>query len=221
MAYDRLNPQQRREQLLDTGAAMFAEKPYDEVLIKDVAARAGVSRALMYHHFLSKRDFYVAILKRANDRFSRCVSPDPGLTLAQQLARSLEAQIQSFVDHPFGAVAINRHALAYDPATKDFISEELNLVCQLLIDQLVAEGHLRDAAEIAVDGWFAFIRAACAKWIQSQSISQADLAKVCLHAFDCTLGTRRATCGDGYSEYAICGEYFAVLTAGVGDDLAW
>jgi len=39
----RLEPQKRREQLLDTGAAMFAERPYDDVFVEEIAARAGVS----------------------------------------------------------------------------------------------------------------------------------------------------------------------------------
>lgn len=58
----------RRDELLDVGAAMFAEKPYDEVLIEDVADRAGVTRSLMYHYFPNKRDFYIAIFQRASDR---------------------------------------------------------------------------------------------------------------------------------------------------------
>lgn len=36
----RLQPQQRREHLLDTAAAMFAEQPYDDVMIQDIAALA-------------------------------------------------------------------------------------------------------------------------------------------------------------------------------------
>jgi len=36
----------QRKQLRDTGPAMFAEKPYDDVL---------------YHYYESKRDFYVAM----------------------------------------------------------------------------------------------------------------------------------------------------------------
>jgi AcrR family transcriptional regulator len=34
----RLEPQQRREQLLDIGAALFAEKPYEDVFMEDIAA---------------------------------------------------------------------------------------------------------------------------------------------------------------------------------------
>lgn len=45
MTSRRLDPQQRREHLLDTAAALFAEKPYDDVLMEDIAVRAGVSRA--------------------------------------------------------------------------------------------------------------------------------------------------------------------------------
>ncbi|MGA9357303.1 MAG: TetR/AcrR family transcriptional regulator [Mycobacterium sp.] len=183
----RLEPQQRREHLLDTGAALFAEKPYEDVLMEDIAARAGVSRSLLYHHFSSKRDLYVAIFKRASGRFLARVGPDPQLPFAEQLAIALEAHIQSFVDHPFEAVTISRGALSDDPAIQAIVAEQLNVVGQRLVDQLVAEGRLRDATEIAVEGWLAFVRAACVKWIQSQNISRADLTETCLRAFDCAL----------------------------------
>jgi AcrR family transcriptional regulator len=185
----RLKPQQRREHLLDTGAALFADKPYEDVLMEDIAARADVSRALLYHYYPNKRDLYVAIFKRASTRFLARVSPEPQLPLAEQLAAGLEAHIQSFVDHPFEAVTINRGALSDDPAVQAIIAEELNVVGQRLINQLVAEGCLRDATEIAVEGWLAFVRAACVKWVQSQNISRSDLTEMCLRAFGCVLGT--------------------------------
>ena len=159
----RLQPQQRREHLLDTAAAMFAEEPYDDVMIQDIAARAGVSRALMYHYFSTKRDVYAALFKRASDRVLARVSPDPRLPLAQQLATALEGHIQSFVDHPFEAITINRGALSDDPAIRAIVAEQLNVVGQRLVDQPVAEGHTRDATEIAVEAWLAFVRAACVK----------------------------------------------------------
>ena len=168
---------------------MFAEKPYEDVQMEDIAVRAGLSRSLLYHHFSCKRDLYVAIFMRASNRFLARVSPDPQLSLAEQLVSALESHIQSFVDHPFEAVTINRGALSDDPAFQAIIAEELNVVGQRLINQLVAEGCLRDATEIAVEGWLAFVRAACVKWIQSQNISRADLTDMCLRAFDCALDT--------------------------------
>lgn len=36
MTRRRLKPHERREQLLDTAAAMFAEKPYEDVWVEDI-----------------------------------------------------------------------------------------------------------------------------------------------------------------------------------------
>jgi AcrR family transcriptional regulator len=189
VASRRLKPQLRREQLLDMGAALFAEKPYEDVWMEDIAARAGVSRATLYHYFPSKRDLYIAIFERASNHMLARANPDPRLPLAEQLANGLEAHIQYFADHPFEAIAINRGALSDDPAIQAIITEELNVVGRRLIDKLVAEGHPRYVTEIAVEGWLAFVRAACVKWIQSQNISRADLTEMCLRAFGCALGT--------------------------------
>jgi AcrR family transcriptional regulator len=185
----RLEPQQRREQLLDTGAAMFAEKPYEDVWMEDIAARAAVSRATLYHYFPSKRDLYVAIFMRARNRLlARVANPDPQLSFAEKLAAGLEAYIQYFADHPFDAIAINHCALSDDPAIQAIITGELNVVGQRLIDKLVAEGRLRDVTEIAVEGWLAFVRTACLQWVQSQKISRDDLTEMCLRALDGALG---------------------------------
>ncbi len=183
----RLTPEQRREQLLDTGAALFAEMPYEDVPMETIAAHAGVSRATLYHYYSSKRDLYVAIFKRASDRFLARVTLDPQLPFAGQLATALESHIQSFVDHPFEAFAINRGALSDDPAIQAIVAEELSVVGQRLIDELVSGGCRRDSTEIAVEGWLAFVRAACVKWTQSQSISRAELTHMCIRAFDCAL----------------------------------
>jgi AcrR family transcriptional regulator len=50
----RLSPERRREQLLQIGARLFAEHPYEDVWIEEVAELAGVSRGLLYHYFPTK-----------------------------------------------------------------------------------------------------------------------------------------------------------------------
>ena len=50
----RLSPEDRRAELLALGAEVFGKRPYDEVRIDEIAERAGVSRALMYHYFPDK-----------------------------------------------------------------------------------------------------------------------------------------------------------------------
>jgi AcrR family transcriptional regulator len=164
----------------------------------------------VYHYYPNKRDLYVAIFKRASRRLLARASPHPQLPLGEQLAAGLEAHIQSFVDHPFEAVTINRGVLSDDPTIQAIIAEQLNVVGQRLVNELVAEGHPRDVTEIAVEGWLAFVHAACVKWIQSQSIPQADLTEMCLLAFDCALGTSTSRLRSRGGESATSGDHPAV-----------
>ena len=49
--YSRLDPEHRREQILDAADWLFAERAYDAVSIEDVAKAAGVTRGLVHHDF--------------------------------------------------------------------------------------------------------------------------------------------------------------------------
>jgi AcrR family transcriptional regulator len=53
----------RRAAILDAARLAFAEGSYHEVSLDSVADRAGVSKALLYEHFSSKRELYQAMLE--------------------------------------------------------------------------------------------------------------------------------------------------------------
>jgi AcrR family transcriptional regulator len=56
--------QQRREQLLDVARALFAERGFEATSIEEVAARAGVSKPIVYEHFGSKEGIYEVVKDR-------------------------------------------------------------------------------------------------------------------------------------------------------------
>ena len=58
----RLSPEQRRAQLIAIGVAFLAEHPLDELTIDELATRAGVSRALIFHYFDSRQGVERAIV---------------------------------------------------------------------------------------------------------------------------------------------------------------
>ncbi|GAB3567952.1 TetR/AcrR family transcriptional regulator [Amycolatopsis endophytica] len=60
----RLEPDERREQILACAARLFGERPYAEVSTSDIAAAAGVARGLINHYFGTKRQLYLAVLRR-------------------------------------------------------------------------------------------------------------------------------------------------------------
>jgi hypothetical protein len=159
----RLPPQQRREHLLDTAAAMFAEQPYDDVMIQNIAARAGVSRALMYTIFRPSETYTPRYSSAPVTGSSPASAPIRGHRSRNSLPPRSRATSNPLPITPFEAITINRGALSDDPAIRAIVAEQLNVVGQRLADQLVAEGHTRDATEIAVEAWLAFVRAACVK----------------------------------------------------------
>ncbi|AIJ25428.1 TetR family transcriptional regulator [Amycolatopsis methanolica 239] len=61
----RLEPDARREQIFTCAARLFGERPYAEVSTSDIAAAAGVARGLINHYFGTKRELYLAVLRRA------------------------------------------------------------------------------------------------------------------------------------------------------------
>ncbi|MGN6173341.1 MAG: TetR/AcrR family transcriptional regulator, partial [Streptosporangiaceae bacterium] len=45
---------ERREQLLDIGRKLFAERGFEGTSIEEIAAQAGVSKPVVYEHFGGK-----------------------------------------------------------------------------------------------------------------------------------------------------------------------
>ncbi len=63
--FHRLDPGERRDQILDAANALFAERGYDEVSIEDIASSAGVTRGLVHHYFGGRKEVYIGLLERA------------------------------------------------------------------------------------------------------------------------------------------------------------
>ncbi len=52
-----------RQAILDSAGTVFREKGFSGSSIKEISARAGVSKSLIYHHFKSKREIWHAAVK--------------------------------------------------------------------------------------------------------------------------------------------------------------
>jgi AcrR family transcriptional regulator len=64
---------QRRAQLLDAAGDVFTTKGYHSAAMDDIADAAGVSKPVLYQHFPSKLDLYLALLDNSCDRLVEIV----------------------------------------------------------------------------------------------------------------------------------------------------
>lgn len=67
MARKRMSKDDRRVQLMDAAARLFAKSSYDQVTTAELAKSAGVTEPVIYQHFKTKLDLYVAVLRRARE----------------------------------------------------------------------------------------------------------------------------------------------------------
>ena len=63
----RLRASERRTQLLEVAGALFAQYGYHGLSMEALADAAGVSKPVLYQHFPSKRDLYLALVADAVD----------------------------------------------------------------------------------------------------------------------------------------------------------
>jgi AcrR family transcriptional regulator len=54
--------QQRREQLIEIGRGLFAEKGFEGTSVEEIAAAAGVSKPVVYEHFGGKEGLYAVVV---------------------------------------------------------------------------------------------------------------------------------------------------------------
>ena len=70
----RLPAGERREQILDVAVQVFASKGFHGASMNDVADAAGVTKPVLYQHFDSKQDLYLALLEDVGHRMLHSIA---------------------------------------------------------------------------------------------------------------------------------------------------
>jgi AcrR family transcriptional regulator len=93
---------ERREQLLDVGRRLFAERGFEATSIEEVAARAGVSKPVVYEHFGGKEGLYAVVVDREMqsllDRVNSALTAGHPRELLEQAALALLDYIEQQTD---------------------------------------------------------------------------------------------------------------------------
>ena len=190
----RLSPDERRNELLALGVEVFGKRPYDEVRIDEIAERAGVSRALMYHYFPDKRAFFAAVVRAEGERLFEATNtaPQPGLSLFSQVRSGVLAYLQYDEEHPHGAWAAYLGMGRSDPVLRGIEDVDHDRQANRLIDRITeAVGDMdSDVARdlrATVYGWLAFTFEMCRQRL-AESLDADFIADLCAHNLMDALG---------------------------------
>ena len=171
-AYTRLENDERRRRLLELGARLFTEHAYDEISMAQIAREAGISKALLYHYFPSKQDYFMATLAGGAEELRARVEPDPALPPAEALASALDAYLAWIEDNSEAYAKLFRSAAGV-PEVRALVDGVRAGTADRILAGLDATDNPR--ARIAVHGWLWFMDGACLDWIAHRDLTRGEI----------------------------------------------
>ena len=180
----RMSPETRREQLLDLGTRLLADRPLEAISIELLADEAGISRGLLYHYFGSLQELHVAVVRRAGEDVYAITAPRGVGDPLEQLAVSLGAYVDYVSENHTGYVSLIRAAAGGNEELRTIYLDARRALTGRIFeiagsDQLAALGVLDSpATRLLVDGWAAMVENVVVEWVADpHDLSREDLLR--------------------------------------------
>ncbi len=173
--------EQRRRQLLDLGARLFARHAYDEVSMAQVAREAGISKPLLYHYFRRKQDFFVATLAQQAERVRALTEPPPDAPPAEALAASLDAFL-GWVEQNELAYRKLLESAGSVPEVRGLVEEVRRSTAARILAGLGVADPPPPRLRAAAHAWLWFLDGAIADHLAHRDLKRAELRDFLLGA---------------------------------------
>ncbi|MCX5537273.1 TetR/AcrR family transcriptional regulator [Streptomyces sp. NBC_00006] len=175
----RMEPDVRRAEILAVARRRFGSAGYASVSISDIAAEAGVARALVNHYFGDKRQLYLEVVRQmmvipasvsqrlppttAEERLAVCV--DRWLEVVD---RNREMWLAAIGMESLGDPEVDRIMLEADEIATDRILE-----AAMMTD--VAEDAGREKLRAMIRAHSAMLKSASHEWLERGTLTRDDL----------------------------------------------
>jgi AcrR family transcriptional regulator len=173
-AYTRLDVDERRRQLLELGAELFARHGYDELSMAGIARAAGISKALLYHYFPSKQAYFAATLEQAAAELAEVTQPDPERPPVEQLSSSLDAYL-AWVERHMGAYDKLIRSVGAVPEVRELVERVRDDTAARILAGIAPGREAAPPLRAAVRGWLWFMDGAVLDWIEHRDMDRARL----------------------------------------------
>jgi AcrR family transcriptional regulator len=186
----RLRPDERRAQILAAARRVLVADPHRELTVELVAAEAGVSPALLFHYFGSKKKFQYAVIEEAAAEVMLRTAPDPSLPPDEQLRSGIRAFVRAVLEAPQLYRATLLMSAAGDPEIRALHSDLRRVFSQWVISAVAERGiEVTPVVELACHGWQGYVEQTLLVWIDDPTVSPEALEHLCEQSLDAILTT--------------------------------
>jgi AcrR family transcriptional regulator len=177
----RITSDERRALLVATAKRTFAERAYDDVAMEDVAREALISKALLYQHFPTKRDLYVAALHDVCEDLIAVVNQiSHDLPPLERVRFGLDRYLDHIALHKASFLSLVHGDLGGDPAVVA-LKESFR---RSVIDALLSDSPLAGSDPrimLAARGWLGFVELASVEWAVSGNVARESVRELLTH----------------------------------------
>lgn len=173
----RLEPDARREQILQCAIRLFGERPYAAVSTVDIAREAGIARGLLNHYFGTKRDLYLEVVRRlVLPEQVDLVVPD-GATLDERVDICVDWFLDAVGEHGKTFVAVTgAEGVGDDPEIEKIMFEADNVAAQRVLEAMgLADSPHNDKQRAVIRAYGGMAKASVREWVRHGSLSRSDL----------------------------------------------
>ncbi|MFE6971277.1 TetR/AcrR family transcriptional regulator [Isoptericola sp. NPDC057653] len=179
----RREPSDRRRELLAVATAAAAEDGLDSLTPASVGARAGASKALVFHYFGSTAGLRRAVaLEAVSDLEQTLLAPDDR-PLADRPAHAMALFLGSVTAHRRVWEDIWRGALAGDEVTEAALQDVRSaLVGRMTTTAGVIGFTPSGRLQLLARGWVALVENVTAAWLGGSGITREELEQLLLQS---------------------------------------
>jgi AcrR family transcriptional regulator len=177
--YTRLQVDERRRRLLESGTDLFTRYSFDELSMAKIAREAGVSKALLYHYFPSKADFFEATMRQAAEEIAARTEPDPDLPPAEALAASLGAFLEWIEENELAYRKLMQSANSVGDAVTLIEEVRAHTAGRMLAG---LDHDPTPKVRAAVRAWLWFMDGACLDWLEHRDMERDELRDLLMGA---------------------------------------
>lgn len=140
----RMSGRERREQLLDIGRSVFAEKGFAAASIEEVAQRADISKPVVYEHFGGKEGLYAVVvdreMRRLLDGITAALDADHPRAKLEQAARAFLTYVEEEPDG-FRILVRDTPAVSGSGTFASLIGDIASQVEYVLVEEFKERGY--------------------------------------------------------------------------------
>lgn len=175
----RMTGKERREQLLDIGRTLFAERGFDGTSIEEIATVAGVSKPVVYEHFGGKEGLYAVVVDREMEHLLDTVTKSlVGGHPRQKIERAALALLEYIEDSSQGFRILVRdsHAASATGTFASLLSDIAGQVEHILGDEFRDKGFDPKSAPLYAQALIGMVALTGTYWLDIRKPKREEVA---------------------------------------------